>query len=114
MRSRYGELPLKGGWERPAADDQRTRFKQQTDNALAELRVSRDEIRRWHQLGWISFEVDALAELDEPEKSEIAFVCSIARSGLSEAQVSVFLGELSKPYKYAPDRVAYHFVFGWV
>ena len=101
-------------WLRPVQNNQPTLFQDPTEEWLARTRVSRDELKRWQELGWISFDVDASPTLDEPEQWELCFVRNIVRSGLSDEQINEILGELSKPYRYDPMRTAYNFAWGWV
>jgi len=101
-------------WSRPYPDFQRTLFAEATDQALAALKVSRDDVRRWQSLGWISFDVDGMDCLDWPHTSEIQFVRNIARSGLLDAQVSALVENLPKPFRFDNEEVAYHFTHGWV
>lgn len=62
----------------------------------------------------MSFDVDALPQLDEPEVWEISFVRNIAQSGFSIAQINKLLTDLPRPYRYDPANTTYHFVHGWV
>ena len=101
-------------WWRPIQKTETTMFKSPVDTVLAECHVSRDDLRRWRESKWISFDVDSEIELDEPEYCEICFVRNLARSGLADAQIAELLDKLPKPYRYDPCRVAYHFGFGWV
>ena len=101
-------------WHRPTQILQRTLFPYPAEEALARASVSRDDIERWRELDWISFAVDALTTLDDPELSELLFIRNIARSGLSDEQIDTFLEELPKPYRYDPQRTAYNFAWGWV
>src|SRR5688572_18431709 len=73
-------------------------FLQSTDEALAELKVSRDEVRHWQSKNWISFDIDALSKVDDPLICEIRFVRNLARSGLSDALINQFLKGLPTPY----------------
>lgn len=101
-------------WTRPRPDCQRTLFPQPTDEALVDLRVTRSDLRAWHSRGWISFDVDAMPELDRPHQQEVGFVRSLALSGLGDCQIDRLLAQLPQPYSFDPSRVAYHFKYGWV
>lgn len=79
-----------------------------------EYKVSIDEMKRWHDKGWLSFSPDEKEELNDPDLFEIRFVRDLVRSGLSDACVEKLLSQLSKPYRYNPDRIAYSFSLGWV
>ena len=113
MNSQQREFP--SIWIKPIPHDrQMTLFASPIVEALTSLKISKDEVQRWQQQGWISFEIDSMASLDEDGKWELEFVRNIARSGLSDQQVSVFLKELPKPYSYSPHLTAYSFAYGWV
>lgn len=101
-------------WLRPVRSTQRSLFPTPVEKFLALVEVSADEIKRWRQLGWISFDVGTIGQFDDPEIHELCFVRNIARSGLSDAQINRMLGELKKPYAYDPKRTAYSFAWGWV
>ena len=109
------ETSLPGGiWCRPSPDTQPRLFHVSVTEGLAELRVSRDEVRRWQQQGWISFDIQAMIQLEDQDRWEIEFVRDIARSGLSDSQIEELFVNLPKPYRFNPICVAYHFGFGWV
>jgi hypothetical protein len=112
LRNRKEELPH--GWCRPTATRQLTLFPRPADEALRALRVSRGDLRRWREVGWISFDVDTAAQMHDPELFEIEFVRNIARSALSISQINEFLTDLPKPFSYDPEYTSYHFAHGWV
>jgi hypothetical protein len=89
-------------------------FGESVEDVLASTHVSRDDLRRWKETGWISFDVDELVEVQMPLVWEIQFARNIARSGLSDAQINEFLLNLEKPFRFNPEFIAYHFAFGWV
>ena len=89
-------------------------FTETMDDVLATLRVSSDELDRWHQRGWTSFGSDFAEELDEPHVNEIRFVRDVVRAGLNDAMVAALFSELPKPMNFDPLRVAYSFSLGWV
>lgn len=105
---------LPEGWCRPTINEQPTFFPQPSDEALATLDVTRGDLRRWRELGWISFDIDVTAQIDDPEACEIGFVRNLARSGLTITQINEFLADLPKPYRYSPQNTTYHFVYGWM
>jgi hypothetical protein len=82
--------------------------------ALSELRVTNNDLRRWHHRDWISFDVDTMEELDQPHQWEVEFVRNLAVSGLADVQITQLLEELPKPYAFDPCDVVYHFGYGWV
>jgi len=106
------ELP--DGWLRPQSNMQATLFPRPTDEVLSTLGVIRGDLRRWRDLGWMSFDVDSMDQLDQPEEWEVAFVRNIACSNLSITQINEFIDGLAKPLRYDPERTAYHFEHGWV
>ena len=108
------EHPSSGGWVHPSPTQQRTLFPEPADRVLTECGVSRDEVAQWHEMGWLSFDLEQIEKLDEPERWELFFVRNLVRSRLSNTQIDELLRQLSKPYAYDPERVAYHFKFGWV
>ena len=113
MNPKRHELPRI--WIRPIPHNQQmTLFASPVEEALANLKISTDEVHRWQKQGWISFEIDSATSLDEDGKWELEFVRNIARSGLSDQQISAFLKELPKPFSYDPLRTAYSFAYGWV
>ena len=89
-------------------------FSTKTEVALAGLRVSSDEARRWFEKGWLSFSVDEVLELELPRDEELRFVASLARSGLNDALIDLLLAPLSRPYQYCRNKIAYSFTEGWV
>ena len=105
---------LPAPWYSPHPEMQSHLFGEPVEDVLASTRVSRDDLRRWKEHGWISFDVEQLDELQLPLIWEIEFVRNMARSGLSDAQIDDFLLNLEQPYRFNPEFVAYHFSFGWV
>jgi len=105
---------LPDGWLRPQPNMQATLFPEPTQEVLAALGVSRGDVRRWRDLGWVSFDVDAMERLDQPEEWEIGFVRNLARSALSVKQIDELLTGLVRPLRYDPENAAYHFAYGWV
>ena len=86
-------------------------------DALVRLRVSPDDLQRWHQRGWLSFDeklTGQLEEFDDPKVFEIQIVRDIVRSGLPDAQIESLLLKLPKPLAYNPERLAFSFTHGWV
>lgn len=109
-----GQPAIPDSWCSPHPEVQLQLFGERVEDVLASTHVSRDDLRRWRESGWISFDVDELNEVQMPLVWEIEFVRNVARSGLSNAQISEFLLNLEKPYRFNPELVAFHFSFGWV
>ncbi len=101
-------------WTRPVPNCQRTLLPQDKHQALADLRVTENDLRKWHSRGWISFDVDTVAQLDEPDMWEVQFVRNLALSGLADFQIAQLLEPLPKPYCFDPRYVVFHFEYGWV
>ena len=110
-------LPL--GMERPQpiTSHQGCLFRISLADALVRLCVSPDDLRRWHERGWLSFDGsmnEELDEFDDPRVFEIQVVRDIVRSGLTDAQIESLLSQLPKPFAFNPDRLAFSFRHGWV
>lgn len=104
-------------WKRPRQRDrgQACLFADPRDVGLASLSVSEDEIRRWHEAGWISEQAVTGELLHDNLVEEIEFVRDIARSGLSDGQISSLLRNLGHDeFSYNGHEVAYSFRYGWV
>lgn len=95
-------------------DSQLSLFPLDTDIALAEATVSRDDLTRWNKFGWISDALLTAEKFDTPDIRELTFVRDIARSGLPDAFITQMLSKLPKPYRYESSSVAYSFRHGWV
>jgi hypothetical protein len=84
------------------------------DDVLTELRITRDDARRWYRAGWLSFSIDDTCDLDLTQQEEIVFIRSIAISGLGEFVLDRLLQELRRPFAYNSRRITYSFEYGWV
>jgi len=73
------------------------------------LEVSKDELNRWFEKGWISFEPGKHAKFDEAEYLEAEFVKSLAQSGQSDEWITKLLSTLEPPYSYNIRNMAYSF-----
>lgn len=74
-----------------------------------EKSVSADEMKRWHDKGWLSFNPFDLSEFDEPQWVEIEFVKAVARFGLTDDWIDHILASLDEPYCYNPKNTFYSF-----
>jgi hypothetical protein len=103
-------------FSRPAPVDglQASLFTEELDAVLAALRVSRDELARWHARGWTSIGPDYDNELEQEQVNEIRFVRDVSRSGLNDAIVEALFDELPRPMNFDPASVGYSFSLGWV
>ena len=89
-------------------------FPRGRDETLARVRVSLDDMTRWQQVGWLSYDAAALQTLEDDQIAEMVFIRDIARSGLPDTLITEMLGELERPYAYPPGTTAYSFAHGWV
>ena len=89
-------------------------FPRGRDETLAKVRVSLDDMTRWQQIGWLSYETAALETLEDDQIAEMVFIRDIARSGLPDSLITEMLGDLERPYAYPPTTTAYSFAHGWV
>ena len=98
----------------PVRDAQRSLFTDELAVVLAALRVSEDELGRWHNQGWVSFGPGRQTSLEAHDVNEIRFVRDVVRSGLSDSYIAELLAQLPRPLNFSPDEVAYSFSLGWV
>lgn len=110
----YRNEDLPEWWARPRPDTQPTLFPDPVEVALAELRVTREDLRRWHQAGWLSFTIDNRSQLDWPQQNEIRFVRSLLFSGLGETELRRLAQGLPRPLALDSRSIAYSFEYGWV
>jgi len=104
-------------WTRPRQRYRRQAclFAEPRNVGLASLFVSEDEIRRWHEAGWISEQAVTGELLHDYLVEEIEFIRDITRSGLSDGQISSLLRALGHgEFSYNGNEVAYSFRHGWV
>lgn len=93
---------------------QRTLFPRPLSDVLAELQVSVDDLRRWHESGWTSFGPDRTDPLEDWDSNEMLFVRDVVRSGLSDAMIAGHFEQIPRPMNFNPHTVAYSFSLGWV
>lgn len=101
----------------PHTKTQPSLFRISLDEALMRLRISPDELTRWHAKGWTSFGASGgldVDEFDDPKTWELCFVRDIVRSGLTDAQIAWLLETLPRPFAFNPDRIAFSFLHGWI
>ena len=116
-RNKTDDLP--GWFGRPHSEEifQQSLFQTTLKDELVRLRISADELARWHSSGWVSFDGSTdfrLNEHDDPRIFELIFVRDVSRSGLSDSQLKYLFDQLPKPFAFNPDRIAYSFRYGWV
>ena len=115
----HSPLSLPPWYSRPRAVTawQPSLFQRELRSVIVGMRVSLDEIARWHARGWLSFDGSDNPEVDEwydPRVWELTVVRDIVRSGLGDAQIDYLLSQLPRPYAIDPDRLAFSFRHGWV
>jgi hypothetical protein len=111
------ESSLPCGWVRVRGDSRQVQsdlFPLERDRYLALACVSLDDLRRWRDLKWLSFDAAGLDTLPDPLWHEILFVRNLVRSGLSDEWIQRLLDGLEPPYRYDPLRTVYSFALGWV
>lgn len=107
---------LPAWFERPtsAGSIQRSFFPENIHDVLARLKVSPDELARWRQHGWISFDVQTAYQLESAQVGELTFVRDVARSGLPDAVLRMLFAQLPAPMTVDPNLIAFSFTHGWV
>jgi hypothetical protein len=93
---------------------QSTLFPDSLSETLLELRVSADELRRWHSSGWVSFGPEDDLPLEQWHVNELRFVRDASRSGLPDAFISALFGQLPRPMNFDPESVLWSPGMGWV
>ena len=88
---------------------QPTLFRMTPEELTAKTGVSLDEMKLWHEKGWLSFDPQAFDEYDERERLEVIFIKALARSGMAYAMVDNLLFRLKKPFCYDPEETFYSF-----
>lgn len=83
-------------------------------NVLVALSISADDLERWFERSWVSFELKVIDPIEEWHVNELRFVRDVVRSGLSDAQIEAMLADLPRPMNFDPAQVAYCFSLGWV
>lgn len=108
--------PLPRGLNRPIGGKCRQLlfFDAAIGSVAATLRVSLDDMKRWHELRWLSFNPATEALIDHEQIEEIRFLRNVVRSGLPDAYLSALLKSLPKPVFQGYNYLAYSFKYGWV
>lgn len=97
-----------------SATQQLSLFTEALPDVLATLRISSDELTRWHQRRWVSIGPDRREPLQPFEVDELQFVRDVVRSGLPDAFIARLFSELPRPMAFDPRAIAYSFTLGWV
>jgi hypothetical protein len=98
----------------PASETQPTLFPEKLSVVLAKLRVSEDDLARWHERQWISFGPSRKAPLETYDVHQVQFVRDVVRSGLADSQIEGLFNALPRPMTFDPNAVTYSFSLGWV
>ena len=93
---------------------QATLFPEDVHEVLARLKISPDDLARWDQNEWVSFDSNTTHLLGPEQIHEIIFVRDLVRSGLPDAFLKVLLEQLPKPLAVDPNQIAFSFTHGWV
>ena len=110
----FDNLPSWFQKPRPTSKSQRELFPDDLDEVLTMLAVSADELRRWYERGWISFEPMHSDKLPYRQVNEVRFIRDVVRSGLTDVQIEYLFMRLPRPMDFDPAAVAYSFALGWV
>lgn len=89
-------------------------FPDTLSEVMAQLRINIDELDRWYEKKWLSFNPQSIEEIEMPLTREITFIRDIVRSGLSDAYIEQLFSQLPRPLRYDPHKIAYSFNLGWV
>jgi len=79
------------------------------DEFEASAQVSGDEMQRWRERGFLSFDPRVVVAFDDRHRIEVEFIAALVRSGLGDAWIEEILGGLRKPYCYNPAQTFYSF-----
>jgi len=60
-----------------------------------------------HAEGWLSFDPEAVRELDEPQECELRLVGTLVSGGCDTRMLRRLLERLEKPFCYRPGRIFY-------
>ena len=88
---------------------QPTLFPMPLERFETESQVSADEMRRWHQAGWLSFDPANMTQVDWGEDTEVRFIRALARSGMNDEWITIVLAPLSRPFCYEPATTFFSF-----
>ena len=113
-QSDNSELPPWFKRPRSREVNQRSLFPACLTEILVDMDVSSDDLRRWHEKKWISFDPELMVKLETEQEREIRFVRNVVRSGLTDVQIEQLLERLPAPFAFDPSTIAYSFSFGWV
>lgn len=71
MGSRIARQDPPAPWLSPRQRLEKSLFQYSVDECLTMIHLSREELREWTQKGWLSFEVDKVKKIDDPEWTEL-------------------------------------------
>jgi hypothetical protein len=75
-------------------------FSTQVDDVLKFSKFSKKDIFHIYKLGYISFDISLLNELNDSQVLEIKFISNLLNSGIKVEICDHFLSRLEKPYAY--------------
>lgn len=67
-------------------------------------------VAKLHDTGWLSFDPQKVAKLEEDQEAELVFVGSLVAGGCDDAMLKQLLAGLEKPYKYRAHQMYYDWV----
>lgn len=82
-------------------------FQSSTAELLKRYRVSHERVEAWYEAELLSFEPQLNKPIDAPQETELLFLLSLARVGLSDEQLITMLKGLTKPYRYEHSAMLY-------
>ena len=75
-------------------------FQSTTAELIKRYRVQHERVQGWFELELLSFEPLLERPIEAPQETELLFLLSLARVGLSDEQMMGLLKGLTKPYRY--------------
>ena len=90
-------------------------FRDSVETWYPASQVSRDELMRWQDRGWIP-KLDWKQDLpaNDHRLQHLEMVRDLARSGLEDRQITAMLDVVPRGYQLCPIHSAFSFRFGWV
>lgn len=105
MSDYYKLLPPNHARVKP--QDQINLFQTTTGELIKRHRISHERVYGWFELDLLSFEPQLTKAIESPQETELVFLLSLARMGLTDEQLVTFLKGLTKPYRYEHSAMLY-------
>jgi len=87
-------------------------FKTKREEVLKQFNIAYASAQQWYKNGYLSFEIEKIEELEEPQFKELVFLNTLFNSGVSLNTIDLLLDKLEKPYAYNLHQIYYDFVKG--